>query len=124
MHPACELMTIEFAARPVTLRDGYTARISADGAATVVTVRDGENVLAASARLARWGAYGIVDQVETSARHRRRGLATAVMTILGNWAVGNGTRTGLLSGTELGVALYRRLGWTTHGEIAGAVRLR
>ena len=46
------------------------------------------------------------------------------MSVLGNWAVGNGTRTGLLSRTEQGVALYRRLGWTAHGEIAGAVRLR
>ena len=71
MYPACELMTIEFTARPGTLPGGYTARMSADGATIVATVLDGDNALASSARLARWGRYGIVDQVETSARHRR-----------------------------------------------------
>jgi hypothetical protein len=49
---------------------------------------------------------------------------TRVMAILGNWAVSNGTPTGLLAATGQGAILYHRLGWTAHGEIAGAVRAR
>jgi hypothetical protein len=35
---------------------------------------------------------------------------------------GGGLRTGLLAATEQGANLYRRLGWTIHGEIGDAIR--
>jgi len=124
MYSACELMTSQFTAGPVSLPGGYTSRVARDGATIVAVVLDGAGTVASSARLARWGGYGIVDQVETSLRHRRRGMATTVMSILGTWAVSSGVRTGLLAATEQGAILYRRLGWTAHGEIAGAVRVR
>jgi predicted GNAT family acetyltransferase len=88
----------------------------------VAEVSVGDGAVVSSARLARWGRYGIIDQVETVPGFRHRGLATAVMATLGNWAVGHGVCTGLLSATDDGAVLYRRLGWTALGEIAGAVR--
>jgi len=122
MYGACELMASVFAHNRIVLDDAYTSRISHDGATAVAAVLNRDGLVVSSARLARWSGYGIVDQVETIPRFRRHGLATVVMTMLSNWAVSNGVHTGLLSATEHGATLYRRLGWVAHGEIAGAVR--
>jgi SAM-dependent methyltransferase len=67
------------------------------------------------------GEFGIVDKVDTVPAHGRRGLATAALAVLGNWAVDHGLRIGVLAATDQGAPLYRRLGWTSHGPIAGAV---
>ncbi|MEV6850080.1 hypothetical protein [Actinoplanes sp. NPDC051411] len=48
-------------------------------------------------------------------------MATAALAVLGNWAAGQGLRTGVLAATGQGAPLYRRLGWASHGSIAGAV---
>jgi hypothetical protein len=122
MYGACELMTSTFGRAAVELPDGYVFRVAGAGGVIAVEICDGGDSVVASARLARWGRLGIVDQVETVAPHRRRGLATAAMAILGDRAVGWGLRTGLLSATEQGASLYRRLGWGSVGEVAGAVR--
>ena len=119
MYGACELMTSAFAHNRIVLADAYTSRISHDGATIVAAVLNRDGLVVSSARLARWSGYGIVDQVETIPRFRRHGLATVVMTMLSSWAV---VHTGLLSATEHGATLYRRLGWVARGEIAGAVR--
>ncbi len=124
MYPACELMATEFTAGPVILPSSYTFRVSYAAATITAAILDHHGTLVSSGRLARWGKYGIVDQVETRPGHQRRGLATAMMTILVNQAVDSGTRAGLLCATDQGAALYRRLGWTGHGTVAGAVRLR
>ena len=121
-YAACQLMTIFFTRNRVVLPDGYTFRIVRDGAITIGMVLSADGEIASSGRLAPVGAYGVVDQVETRAPHRRRGLATAVMALLCNWAVDNDLRTGLLSATREGQALYRQLSWITRGEVAGAVR--
>ena len=121
-YPACKLMTSEFTRGHVPLLGAYTSRLSTDRASMVAAVLDGEGAVVSSARLVRWGPYGIVDQVATVPAHRRRGLATAVMAMLGQWAVSNGLHTGVLSATEQGAFLYGQLGWIAHGEVAGAIR--
>lgn len=125
MYDRNELMVSVFGRRPVVVPVGYSARVADVGGSVVVAeVRDGAGDVVSSGRLARWGGYGIVDRVRTGDLHRRRGLATVVVASLGNWAVGHGLRTGLLSASAEGAAVYRRLGWGTVGEIAGAVRSR
>jgi len=124
MFPDCELMATHFTAGPVELDGPYTAQMSYDSGTVTAAILDRHGTPVSSGRLAPWGRHGIIDQVETRPDHQRRGLATAVMTILGNQAVDCGIRSGLLCATKPGEAVYRRLGWTSHGTVAGAVHAR
>jgi ribosomal protein S18 acetylase RimI-like enzyme len=59
----------------------------------------------------------VVSAVTVDERHRRRGLATAVMAALGQWARAEGAHACLLqvaSSNDAGLALYERLGFTEH----------
>jgi ribosomal protein S18 acetylase RimI-like enzyme len=98
----------------------YETRVTTDGDVVVATVVDASGAVAASGRLAPAGGCGVIDQVETAPAHQRRGLGTTVMRMLSDHAVRNGLGTGILVATEDGRRLYRRLGWTVRGEIAGA----
>lgn len=60
----------------------------------------------------------MVDQVETAAEHRRRGLGGLVMRTLQSTAYEAGARTGPLVGTPEGRALYTSRGWATHSPMA------
>jgi len=122
MYPPCDLMTSAFSHAEVELPAAYTARIVDDGGALLGLVLDIDGDIAASARLAPSGRYGVVDQVWTRPAHRRHGLGTLLMTMLGNRAVSLGLTTGVLSATDDGRALYRALGWTARGPLAGAFR--
>ncbi|GAA2706666.1 GNAT family N-acetyltransferase [Actinoplanes palleronii] len=77
-------------------------------------------MVAASGRLAAAETSGVVDQVETAAAHRPRGLGSAVLRALGNRAVGLGLTGGILVATDEGRALYRSLGWVDRSPIAVA----
>jgi hypothetical protein len=123
MFPTVELMTSTFTRGRTTLPPGYARRVSSDGATIVAELLDHDTV-ACSARLAPSGGSGIVDKVDTLPHHGHRGLATAALTILGNWATAEGLRTGILSATDQGAPLYRRLGWAARGPIAGAILKR
>jgi hypothetical protein len=123
-YAACELMTTPFARSQVILPDGYTSRIARDGVVAVAVVLSPDGEIVSSGRLAPVGRYGVVDQVETQAPHRRHGLGTAVMALLCNRAVDTRMRSGLLSATTEGQTLYHRLNWITHGEVAGVTRTR
>jgi len=122
MYPPCDLMTSTFAQAEVDLTAPYTARIDNDGGALLGLIFDADGDIASSARLAPFGRYGIIDQVCTRPPHRRRGLGSSLMAMLGNQAVGLSLSTGVLAATDNGRALYRTLGWTTRGELAGAFR--
>jgi len=122
MLPRNDLMTAPLSRTPVDVPPPYTAEVIEDGRMLLAKVRDGAGTIAASARLARVGRCGIVDQVETEPEHRRRGLGTVAMRLLGNRAPDDGITTGLLAATADGRALYSRIGWTAHAEIAGAYR--
>jgi GNAT superfamily N-acetyltransferase len=73
--------------------------------------------LAAVARGVRVGEWLVVTAVTVDERYRRNGLATAVMSALGEWAGERGARCCLLqvaSSNEPALALYERLGFTEH----------
>jgi GNAT superfamily N-acetyltransferase len=73
--------------------------------------------LAAVARGVLVEGWLCVTAVTVDERHRRRGLATAVMAGLGAWARGRGGRSCLLQvagGNAAARTLYERLGFTEH----------
>jgi GNAT superfamily N-acetyltransferase len=73
--------------------------------------------LAAVARGARVADWLVVSAVTVDERHRRSGLATAVMSALGAWGRSRGARACLLqvaSSNTGALALYERLGFTEH----------
>ncbi len=122
MYPPNHLMTAAFVQGVVELPAPYTHKIVVDGAVTIALVLDRDGEIAARARLAPSGRYGVIDRVRTHESHQRRGLGTAIMMLLGNRALDAGLTTGVLSATIEGRALYEALGWTAHVEVAGAFR--
>ncbi|WP_245160826.1 GNAT family N-acetyltransferase [Blastococcus sp. CT_GayMR16] len=73
--------------------------------------------LAAVARGVVVDGWLCVTAVTVDDRYRRRGLATAVMAGLGDWARERGAHSCLLQvagGNAAGLALYERLGFTEH----------
>ncbi|MEK8172579.1 GNAT family N-acetyltransferase [Streptomyces sp. M19] len=64
----------------------------------------------------------MIDQVETSPAHRRRGLGSTVMGTLTNAAAKSGATTAVLGASTLGRALYTSLGWYTEAPLTGVGR--
>ncbi|XTZ16122.1 GNAT family N-acetyltransferase [Micromonospora echinospora] len=120
MAPVNHLMSAPFGAGVVTPPAPYAVRIDTTGGAVVATVVDSTGSAAASGRLAPAGSYGVVDQVETTPAHRRRGLGTVVMRALADHGARHGLRTGVLVATGDGRGLYESLGWTTRSTVAAA----
>jgi predicted GNAT family acetyltransferase len=100
----------------------YAARIVMEGQTHIAHVLDADGGIAAWARLAPSGAYGVIDRVWTRAPHQRRGLGTTMMQLLADRAVAIGLTEGILSASEEGRALYLSLGWTVKSDLASAVR--
>jgi GNAT superfamily N-acetyltransferase len=98
----------------------YTVRTVGSGPVVIAEILDGAGARAAWGRLAPAGPVGVVDQVETEAAHRRRGLGSVVMRTLAGHAAGLGMHTGVLAATEQGRGLYQALGWTVFGTLAAA----
>ncbi len=92
--------------------------VNADGAVFASVRSEREPApLAAVARGVRVEDWLVVSAVTVDERHRRRGLATAVMAALGGWAHAGGARACLLqvaSSNHAALALYERLGFTEH----------
>ena len=72
---------------------------------------------AARGQIAPTGGTAVVDQIETSPDHRRRGLGTLVMHTLTRAALEQGAEVGVLGGTPDGRALYESLGWRTQSPL-------
>lgn len=103
--------------------DGYQVRTWARGGVTRVLVQTEDGAFAARGQVAVSSpGCVVVDQVETSPDHRRKGLGSLVMRTLGNAAVATGSSTGVLAATTEGQALYEALGWRTHGPLTSLVR--
>ncbi|WP_166024432.1 GNAT family N-acetyltransferase [Streptomyces chilikensis] len=104
---------------------GYRVRAWTRGGVTRVLVRTGDGAFAARGQVAvpGPGRTAVVDQVETSADHRRKGLGDLVVRTLGNAALAAGSSRGVLAATTEGRALYEALGWHTHGPLTGLVRV-
>lgn len=81
-----------------------------DGVRHTCRVLDGATV-AAEGAVGVLGRDAVLDEVETSPRHRRRGLGRLVVAALVRRAHDLGATTGLLAATVDGRHLYSRLGW-------------
>ncbi|MEU5334425.1 GNAT family N-acetyltransferase [Streptomyces asoensis] len=99
---------------------GYRTRTWSRGGVirTMIAAPDGS--LAARGQIAPTGATAVVDQIETSPHHRRRGLGALVMRTLQHAAAGQGARTGVLGATPQGRALYESLGWRVESSLTSA----
>ncbi|NBE96799.1 GNAT family N-acetyltransferase, partial [Nonomuraea sp. K271] len=100
---------------------GYTPAVTTRAGVTVARVLTNAGEVAARGQFAPTGGTAVVDQVETAARHRRRGLGTVIMRTLASAAASAGARQGILVATAQGRALYETLGWTVHTPMTAAV---
>ncbi len=101
--------------------DGYTLTSDTTAGVTRIRVLAADGSLAARGQCAPVGGVSVVDQIETAAGHRRRGLGSLVMGALADAALDRGAGTGLLGGSTEGRALYETLGWRTHAPLASFV---
>jgi GNAT superfamily N-acetyltransferase len=100
---------------------GYTLAVTTRAGVTVARLLTAAGEVAARGQFAVAGWAAVVDQVETAARHRRRGLGTVIMRTLTAAAAAKGANTGILVATAEGQALYETLGWTLHTPMTAAV---
>jgi GNAT superfamily N-acetyltransferase len=117
------LMTTALRRAAASAPDGYRLVTETTPAGvTHARVLAGDGTPAAWGRIAVTGTTAVVDQVETAAGHRRRGLGTVVLRTLATTAAERGADTGILGATADGRALYETLGWRAHGPLTGFVR--
>ncbi|MGW0840907.1 GNAT family N-acetyltransferase [Streptomyces sp. NPDC002787] len=102
------------------LPNGYRLRTWSRGGVTRVMIAAPDGSWAARGQIAAPGATAVVDQIETSPNHRRRGLGTVVMRTLSHAALEQGAEVGVLGGTPDGRGLYESLGWTVEAPLTSA----
>jgi GNAT superfamily N-acetyltransferase len=90
---------------------GYTVSARPEHGAQLVRFIDAEGTTAAAGRVVLHGKTASFDRIMTHERHRRKGLASAVMLELDRMAVQANVSERLLVATEEGRALYLALGW-------------
>jgi GNAT superfamily N-acetyltransferase len=81
------------------------------GAVVVATVRHGSSEVGARGTMGLAAADAVADRIETMPGHRRRGLASAIMSALAGSAIVEGAERGILVASEEGRRLYAVLGW-------------
>lgn len=94
-----------------TLCSGYEATVATHGDVIEAKVRTVDGVTVASGFAAEAGDCFVYDRVSTDEAHRRRGLARAVMKMLGAARKSPSTPQALVA-TDQGRALYVTMGWT------------
>jgi predicted GNAT family acetyltransferase len=104
----------------IPLPVGYALRVEKDQAVSVVRVIH-DHVIVAIGRVVLVDGYIIYDRIETSAEHRRKGLATIIMLELEAMALAQGGTKGVLVATTEGKNLYEKLGWEMYTEYTTAV---
>ncbi|MFI6293920.1 GNAT family N-acetyltransferase [Nonomuraea sp. NPDC050790] len=115
------MMTARLRHTEVAAPGGYTLAVVQRGEVVTARLLTGDGEVAARGQIALTGATGVVDQVETAAEHRRRGLGSVVMKALSSAAAERGASTGVLLATADGRALYSTLGWRLHTVVTAAV---
>ncbi|WP_433393109.1 GNAT family N-acetyltransferase [Micromonospora sp. KLBMP9576] len=75
------------------------------------TVRHESGEVGARGTMGLAGADAVADRIETVPAHRRKGLASAVMSALTRSAIEEGAEQGILIASEDGQQLYMTLGW-------------
>ncbi|MFJ6636314.1 GNAT family N-acetyltransferase [Streptomyces sp. NPDC091376] len=107
------LMTAALTRKETDVGAGHRLRTWTRDGVTRVLVTTADGAFAARGQIATRGTTAVVDQIETAAGHRRKGLGSLVMRTLQNAAVERGATAGVLGGTPDGQALYTALGWRT-----------
>jgi hypothetical protein len=106
------------AADEPSLPQGHAFELDSRLPLTVASIKTVAGVIAASGRLGlvdgAVGRLAVFDRIRTHDDHRRRGLARALMTKLGNIALANGAARAALVATPDGRLLYSALGWQLH----------
>ncbi|ASO20322.1 GNAT superfamily N-acetyltransferase [Actinoalloteichus hoggarensis] len=100
-----------------TVPEPYTSAVSLTGSVIEATVRHPSRTTAARGLMALTGGDAVAHAVETRPAHRRRGLASTVMTALSREAAARGATIGLLVASPDGEALYSTLGWSAHAAV-------
>ncbi|GGS92033.1 hypothetical protein GCM10010254_09920 [Streptomyces chromofuscus] len=99
---------------------GYRLRTWARGGVTRVLIAAPDGSWAARGQVAPTGATAVVNRIETSPDHRRKGLGSRVVRHLQRAAAEQGAETGIPAGTPTGRALYESLGWTVRAPLTSA----
>ncbi len=98
----------------------YEVIVRRDGVLDRVELRAADGTIAARGMMAVVGEDAVMHDIHTDPEHRRRGLGSVVMGALSRRALERGARTGLLMATEVGVHLYRSLGWLPEATMVTA----
>ncbi|MGY0491822.1 GNAT family N-acetyltransferase [Streptomyces sp. WG-D5] len=115
------LMSTDLAPAPVPpAPDGYIRHIWTRAGVTRVLLTDTEGAFAARGQVAPTGASAVVDQIETSERHRRKGLGRVVMGTLEQTARTQGAVHAVLACTPEGRLLYESVGWRIEAPLTNA----
>lgn len=107
--------------KPAALPAGYAARVDARSGLYTVRLTDSAGRTAASGYVLLHRGTAIFDRIETLEPHRRKGLGTALMSMLDGLAEDAGASERLLVATEEGRALYLSLGWQVLSPYSTAV---
>ncbi len=99
----------------------YGLSLTETDAVVVAELKTSAGETVSSGRVALVGRFAVYDRIETSAGHRRRGLAAGVMRALGQVAAARRSCEGVLVATQEGRALYESLGWRLHSLYTTAV---
>ncbi|MFD3517178.1 GNAT family N-acetyltransferase [Streptomyces sp. NPDC058657] len=101
---------------------GFTRRSWSRAGLTRVLVLADDGSLGVRGQVAVVGRTAVVDQVETNAVHRRRGLGTLMMRTLQAYAAQQGAEDCVLGASDDGYALYSTLGWEWVSPLTGVFR--
>jgi len=91
---------------------GYMGNVTSDGRRTIARITDREGAVVASGYCAQATQVFVYDRIETDPLHRRKGLASAVVSLLRTSNTQVSSRE-LLVATEDGRRLYEAIGWRT-----------
>ncbi|WP_338700391.1 GNAT family N-acetyltransferase [Streptomyces sp. Q6] len=115
------LMTTELTPAPAPeVPSGYHLRSWTRGAVTRLLITDADGAFAARGQVVPTGASAVVDQIETSEDHRRKGLGRVIMGTLHAAAHATGATRAVLACTPEGHLLYKAVGWRTVAPLTNA----
>ncbi|WP_020667216.1 GNAT family N-acetyltransferase [Amycolatopsis nigrescens] len=98
----------------------YTSRTTVDGPIIETELWHPSGTRAARGTMVMTGpgnTAAVAHDIETAPGHRRRGLASALMSMLAREAVAQGSVTGLLVASPEGQRLYSALGWQERATV-------
>ena len=116
------LMTIDLRQHPqLEAPQQYNVGTAALGKNTIQALAATcDGLVAASGVIAVSDEDAVAHGIRTNEDHRRRGLASAIMTALVQEAIEAGAKTGLLVASAQGKKLYESLGWKAKASVVTA----